>query len=533
MDPVLDYTSEYTADYIIGVDIGTQSTKALLVDSSGKIIAQHAQGYQVDTPKPLWAEQWPSVWFDAVTACVQEVMRKSAVAPASVKAICVTSLYGGSGIAVDADIQPLYPCLIWMDRRATDEVEWVRQHVDQQRLQDITGNGVDSYYGYTKMLWLKNQQPEVWSRTHYLLPPNSYINYLLCGEVAVDHSSAGNIGGVYDLAARQWSAEMLDALGIPARMMPSRLVDSSEVVGQLLPQIAQQLGLQAGTPVIAGGVDAAVATLAAGVSRAGQHVAMIGTSMCWGTIRQHTDARHDLVSMPHVLNSRHDLYVFGGAITAGASVSWFRDAFCQADIDQAKQLGYTDVHQLMEDNAARVPPGADGVLFLPYLMGERSPIWDPKASGAFLGLNLYHGRAHLYRAVLEGVSFALKHNIDAGSQGAATLDDQLIVVGGAAHSALWMQIIADITGYQVVTIAENVEAALGAALLAALGAGLIDAQRAQQGWVTLVPRSAPQAQASASYRRSFNHYRDAYPALKTLMHRIYQDQQPATASTVD
>lgn len=533
MDHAARHAAQSAADYIIGVDIGTQSTKALLVDSSGKIIAQHAQGYQVDTPKPLWAEQWPSVWFDAVMACVQEVMGKSAVAPASVKAICVTSLYGGSGIAVDADITPLYPCLIWMDRRATEEVQWVRQHVDQERLLAITGNGVDSYYGYTKMLWLKNRQPEIWARTHYLLPPNSYINYLLCGEVAVDHSSAGNIGGVYDLAARQWSAEMLDALGIPARMMPSRLVDSSEVVGRLLPQVAQQLGLQAGTPVIAGGVDAAVATFAAGVSRAGQHVAMIGTSMCWGTIRQQVDARHGLVSMPHVFNSRHDLYVFGGAITAGASVSWFRDAFCQADIDQAKQLGYADVHQLMEEHAGKVPPGADGVLFLPYLMGERSPIWDPKASGAFLGLNLYHGRAHLYRAVLEGVSFALKHNIEAGMQNAAALDKQLVVVGGAAHSPLWMQMIADITGFEVVTIAENVEAAMGAALLAALGVGLIDRQQAQQGWVTLVPRSTPQAQAAAVYQRAFSHYREAYPALKTLMHRIAGSGQETPQPAMD
>ena len=512
-------------EYIIGVDIGTQSTKALLVDRAGAIIAQHAHSYQVDTPKPLWAEQWPDVWYQAVITCVREVVSKGGVPAAQIKAICVSSLYGGSGIPVDEAMQPLYPCLIWMDRRATEEVEWVKQHIDLERLHAVTSNGVDSYYGYTKMLWLKNQQPAVWQRTRYLLPPNSYINYLLCGEVAVDHSSAGNIGGVYDMAARNWSADMLDALGIPARMMPGRLVDSSEVVGPLLPAVAEQLGLLAGTKVVAGGVDAAVATLAAGISRAGQHVAMIGTSMCWGTIRQKAEASHGLISMPHVFNSQHDLYVFGGAITAGASVSWFRDAFCQADIDEAKRQGHGDVHQLMEENAARVPAGADGVLFLPYLMGERSPIWDAKASGAFLGLNLYHGRAHLYRAVLEGVSFALKHNIDAGSQGAATLDDKLIVVGGAAHSPLWMQIIADVTGYQVYTIAENVEAALGAALLAALGAGLISRETAQQGWVTLVPRSTPQPEASAAYRRAFGRYRDAYPALQGLMHRIHHDHQ--------
>ncbi|MGK5078050.1 FGGY-family carbohydrate kinase [Janthinobacterium sp. HLX7-2] len=514
-------------DYVIGVDIGTQSTKALLVDCKGAIVAQHAHGYQVDTPRPLWAEQWPAVWYDAVLACVRQVLLKSGLPAESIKAICVSSLYGGSGIAVDAAMEPLHPCLIWMDRRATEEVAWVKEHVDLERLYAVTGNGVDSYYGYTKMLWLKRHRSAIWEKTQYFLPPNSYINYLLCGEVAVDHSSAGNIGGVYDLAARRWSAPMLEELGIPARMMPTRLVDSSEVVGTLLPLAAQQLGLLAGTPVIAGGVDAAVATFAAGASRAGQHVAMIGTSMCWGYIHQQVDARHGLISMPHVFNSQSDLYVFGGAITAGASVSWFRDEFCQADVEAARQLGHADVHQLMEDYAQEIPPGSDGVLFLPYLMGERSPIWDARASGAFLGLSLYHRRAHLYRAVLEGVSFALKHNIEAGAKGAGNvaLDDKLIVVGGAAQSSLWMQIIADITGYPVYTIAENVEAALGAALLAALGTGLIGKEAAQRGWVTLVPRSTPQAAASSAYRHAFARYCEAYPALQPLMHRIHSDNQ--------
>jgi xylulokinase len=507
-------------DYVIGVDIGTQSTKALLVDSGGHIVAQHAAHYQVDTPKPLWAEQWPSVWHDAVVECIAAVVRASGLAPASIKALCVSSLYGGAGIPVDAAMRPIYPCLIWMDRRATAEVDWVRENVDLERLYDSSGNGVDSYYGYTKMLWLKRQQPEIWSRIHQFLPPNSYVNYLLCGEVAVDHSSAGNIGGIYDMAGRRWSDEMLDRLGIPAAMMPSRLVDASAVVGGLLPDVAERLGLLPGTAVVAGGVDAAVATLAAGVSRPGHHVAMIGTSMCWGYLNIQVDARHGLISMPYVYRDRRDLYIFGGAITAGASVSWFRDEFCQADLAQAAAEGEADVHRLMERNAALVPPGADGLLFLPYLMGERSPIWDARASGAFIGLSLFHSRAHLYRAVLEGVSFALQDNIVAGGRGAVSLDDKLIVVGGAAHSDLWMQIIADITGYPVCTIAENVEAALGAALLAAVGAGLAGDAEVERGWVTLVPRTLPDDAAHALYRERFAIYRELYPALKGTMHKL-------------
>lgn len=510
-------------DYVIGVDIGTQSTKALLMDTTGRIVAQHASSYQPDTPRPLWAEQWPSVWLDAVIACIQGCTaagQKAGVAAADVKALCVSSLYGGSGIPVDAAMEPVHPCLIWMDRRANAEVEWVRRETDVARLQAITGNGVDSYYGFTKMLWLRDNKPEIWARTRYLLPPNAYVAYVLTGEVAVDHCSAGNIGGIYDLAGRCWSHEMLDMLGISPSMMPERLVSSSDVVGGVLPQMAGRLGLRPGTPVVAGGVDAAVATFAAGATASGQHVAMIGTSMCWGYIDQTTDAANGLISMPHVLNGTRDLYIFGGAITAGASITWFREQFCQAEIAAARATG-GDPHALLEQAARQLPPGSDGLVFLPYLMGERSPVWDAKASGAFVGLTLFHTRAHLYRAVLEGVSYALQHNIEAGARGSsAILADRLIVVGGAAHSDLWMEIIAGVTGRPVFTIAENVEAPLGAALLAALGTGLVSEHVAADGWVTLRERDRPQPEAERDYKDAFSVYTDIYPALRSNMHRL-------------
>ncbi|MDQ6620357.1 MAG: FGGY-family carbohydrate kinase [Pseudomonadota bacterium] len=514
-------------NYVIGVDIGTQSTKALLCDATGAIVAQQVRSYRPDTPQPLWAEQWPQVWVDAVMECIAGCVTdagaaSSAFSAAHVRAICISGLYGGSGIPVDADVQPLHPCLIWMDRRATDEVEWVGANVDMDRLTRITGNGVDSYYGFTKMLWLKYHRPEVWSRTSHFLPPNAFVIQRLTGVIAVDRSSAGNIGGVFDLETGTWSGEMLDALGIPRSMMPERLVACSAIVGGLTGDAATRLGLAQGTPVIAGGVDAAMATFAAGVTRPGQHVAMIGSSMCWGFISHQVDARHGLVSMPHVFGGARDTYVFGGAITAGAAVTWFREQFCQEDAASALTSGL-DVHDVLEAGASRVPEGAEGLLFLPYLMGERSPVWDGKASGAFVGLTLFHRRDHLYRAVLEGVTFALRHNIEAGARGAAALDKAVIVVGGAAHSDLWMQIIADVTGRPVLTIAQEVEAAMGSALLAAYGVGLVSAEEAQRGWVTLVPRATPRPQAVAMYDALFDAYKALYPALKKTMHDLHDE----------
>jgi len=507
------------AAHVVGVDIGTQSTKAVLCAADGTIVAQASRAYAVDTPQALWAEQRAEVWLVAVAQSVRELVERAGVAPGSIAGLCVSSLYGGSGIPVDGDGVPIHPCLIWMDRRAQEQVDRVRRSVDLDRLYDITGNGVDSYYGYTKMLWLRDERPEVWQRTHALLPPNSYVALQMTGEVAVDHSSAGNIGGIYDVARRSWSDEMLGALGIARSLLPDRLVDSSEVVGALRSAWADRLGLRAGTPVVAGGVDAAVATLAAGASRAGNHVAMIGTSMCWGTIRQSVDARHGLISMPHVVNGKRDLYVFGGAITAGASVTWFRETFCQAEIAAAATRG-SDPHLLLEQQARDVPPGARGVLFLPYLMGERSPIWDAKASGAFLGLGLHHGRGELYRAVLEGVSFALRHNIETGARGGAALDEALTVVGGAARSDLWLQIIADVTGRPVVGSDDDAEASLGAAMLAALGTGVVADAEALRGWVHTAERARPAADALARYDAVYAQYLAAYPALRPVMHAL-------------
>ncbi|MBC8058973.1 MAG: hypothetical protein H7Y61_20590, partial [Rhizobiales bacterium] len=256
----------------------------------------------------------------------------------------------------------------------------------------------------------------------------------------------------------------------------------------------------------------------------------IGTSMCWGTIRQSVDARHGLISMPHVFNGAHDLYVFGGAITAGASVTWFRETFCQAEIAAGAATGI-DPHVLLERDAAPLAPGSDGLLFLPYLMGERSPVWDAQASGSFVGLGLHHGRPHLYRAVLEGISFALRHNIEAGMRGAGVLDERLIVVGGASHSDLWMQIIADVTGRPVFTLREDVEASLGAAVLAAFGAGLIDADTVRRGWVEPMHRASPEPRARGRYDALFAQYVALYPALRPVMHRLRDIAKEGPAMT--
>ena len=504
-----------TAGCVVGVDIGTQSTKALVVVVSGRVRGEHAQGYPLETSQPGWAQQDPDDWLRAVVVAVRGAVDRAGVAAGTVRARGISSLGGGSGVPVDASGAALHPCLIWMDQRAQAQAAAVERSPHAQRLREISGNGINAFYGFAKMLWLRDERPQVWSRIRHLLPPNTYVASRLTGSIAVDHSSAGNIGAVYDIGTRGWSREALDALGVPAHFMPERLADPHEVIGTLQAQWASQLGLPAGLPVIAGGVDAACATLAAGGTRHGDHVTMLGTSMCWGAIRAAVTAADGLVSFPHVLRPRENLYVFGGAVTAGGAISWLRDAFCQAEVAQAQATG-GDVHDILDAAASRLPPGGDGVLFLPYLMGERSPVWDADARGCFIGLALNHSRAHLYRAVLEGIAFALRHTIEAAARHSEALDPHLRVVGGLSRSDLCMQVIADVCDRPVVTPGSHAEAPMGVAMLAAFGVGLVDEAAVERGWARPLERARPDAQRALRYDALYAQYRAAYEALRPV-----------------
>ena len=492
--------------YVIGLDIGTSSSKAIIVDvSNHQILASAVCEHELLIPKPLWAEQWPEGWLKSSYQVIKECTQKAKVNAKEVKAIAISSLYGGSGVPVGKDMEPVAPCLIWMDRRAEAEVQWVKDNIDLDKLFDITGNYVNSYYGYAKMLWFKKNQPDIWKKIRYFVPPNNYIAYKMTGNLAVDLSSAANIGGIYDINTHTWSEEMLQVLGIPRELCPDNLVECSDIVGGLLPKVAEELGLTTETLVIAGGIDAPVATFASGVLQKSDHVAMMGTSTCWGFLTEKSKLVRDMVSMPYVINCKKEIYSFGGASTSGALVNWFRQNFGETD--------YTQLEQYIKTT----PAGAEGLLVLPYFMGERSPIWDAYASGVFFGLGLHHKKEHIYRAILESVAFSLRHNIELAQSQQVKLSEDLIVVGGTSKSDGWLQIISDITNRPVKIIKEDVEAPLGDAVLAALGAGLISDVNIVKQWGTLELKAQPSSKNQKLYDDMFGFYKQLYMNTKDQM----------------
>jgi xylulokinase len=500
--------------------MGTSAVKAVIVDRDGSLVGQGRAEYGFVSKHNLWAEQSSEVWLQAFAKVVQETLARSGVSPQRVTAMAVSAIGGSTGIPVDVAMEPIRPCLLWLDRRAKSESEQVRQVIGDDDLYAITGNGSDSYFGFTKILWIKNHEPEVWSRINYFLPPNADIIYRLTGEIAVDHSQACNFGGVYDLNKRAWSREMADILDIPMYFFPERLVGSQEIVGRLHKAGARLLGLPEGLPVCAGGVDATVATLRAGVVREGQHAAMLSSSTCWGFIHASQNRFPGLVSMPYVLDGETLTYSYGGSATAGSVVQWFRDNF--ADNERlAEQLTAgkrrVSAYDLLDEHASSIKPGSNGLMVLPYFMGERSPIWDVDARGTITGLTLGHTKSHLYRAVLEAVAYALKNNIDYGSAAFPDLEEQLTVVGDVSKSALWLEIIANVTGRPIRVLPNGGKAAYGAAVLAAFGVGMID--RAELvDWLSVRQQASilmPDPKVRDTYARCFENFKQLYYHMKS------------------
>lgn len=506
--------------YLIGTDVGTSGAKSILMDLRGTLVAQDLQEYDVLTPKPLWAEQWPDVWLAATKRSIQNAVAQSGVDPADVGGLCISGLYGGSGVPLDGNMEPVRPCLIWMDRRAGEQERWVQAHVDGEKLRRITHNGTDPYYGYTKILWIRDNEPEQWAKIQLFLPPNAYLIYKLTGQAAIDYSSAGNLGGLFDMNTRSWSWELMDDMGIPRSMMPQRILDNTQTVGGLTEQAARELGLPIGLPVFNGGVDCGVATLGLGVFAPGEYAAAIGTSMCAALIHEQPIAAQDLISWPYVYQAQTLTYSFGGGATAGAVVKWFRDTFAQEE-KRAQEQGGANAYAALDRAAEQIPAGAEGLVVLPYFMGERSPLWDTNAKGVIFGLSLVHTRAHIYRAFLEAVAYSLRHTME--SCGTA-LGESILLAGGVSKSPLWKQIFADVTGHSVVCPIHDVEANLGDVMLAGLGTGLLTVEELKK-WRVLDEKICPDPGRHAQYSRYYQLYRDLYEHLKGDMARLSQMQR--------
>ena len=489
---------------VLGIDVSTTATKAVLVDGAGVVLGIGVAEYPFDVPRPLWSEQDPALWWTGAVAAIRSVLATTGVAGAAVEAVGLTGQMHGA-VLLDASDAVLRPAILWNDQRTAAECDVIRAAVGPERLIEITGN--DALTGFTapKLVWVRDHEPEVWSRIAHVLLPKDYVRLHLTGDHALDKADgAGTL--LFDLAARDWSPEVLATLRIDPAWLPPTF-EGPIPTGAITSSAAAATGLRAGTPVVAGGGDQAANAVGVGVVDPGTVALSLGTSgvIFAATDRPIVEPAGRVHAFCHALPDRWHL--MSVMLSAAGSLRWFRDT-----IAPGVPFG------TLVDEAASVPAGAGGLLFLPYLSGERSPHPDPLARGAFVGLSIAHDRRHLTRAVLEGVAFGLRDGLDLMTAAGMAAPREIRASGGGTASSLWRQILADVLEADIATVATTEGAAYGAALLAAVGAGWFEpVGAATAAWVTTTTAATPGVDRP-TYRARHAAYRQLYPALAPTFH---------------
>ncbi|HEX8275666.1 MAG TPA: xylulokinase [Longimicrobiaceae bacterium] len=488
----------------LGLDVGTSGVRAILVTPAGDVVASATSPLALATPRPGWAEQDPEAWWRAGAAAVRAALE--ARPGAAVAAVGISGQMHSS-VFLDRAGEVIRPALLWCDGRTTAECAEITARVGgEARLRDLVRNPALEGFTLPKVLWLRNHEPAAFARLATVLLPKDHLRFRLTGALATEPSDA-SATLMYDPAGLRWSAEVMEALELPAAILPE-VGGSAEVLGRVGREAAALTGLAEGTPVVGGGADNACGAAGVGVVAPGEPVASWGTSgtVLAPTAEPRVDPGMRAHTFCHVVPGTW--YLMGVVLSAGGAFAWYRDQL-------ARELaGAADADLRLDREAAAVPPGADGVTFLPYLQGERTPHRDAAARGAFLGVSLAHGRAHLTRAVLEGICFALRDSVSILRE-LGTAPDRLLLTGGGARSPLVRRLLAEVCGLPVSTAGREEGPAYGAALLAAVGAGAFpDLPAAARATLSRGPAEHPGPGAHAAYDEPYRRFRAWYAAAR-------------------
>lgn len=497
--------------YLMGIDIGTSACKVAVFDRQGQVLASASGDYPVYYPREGWAEQDPEEWWSAVCGAVRQVLKKADVRPEEIAGVGIDG-QSWSAIAIDKDGKVLTNTPIWMDTRAQSICDRLNEDIGADEIFRVAGNSLQPSYTTAKILWYKENLPEVYRKTHKILQSNSYIAFKLTGQISQDLSQGYGLH-CFDMRTGQWDEEMRKKLGIPREFLPE-IVPSDQIIGTVTKKAAEESGLAEGTPVAAGGLDAACGTLGAGVIHAGETQEQGGQAGGMSICMEQYQADPRLILGFHVIPGKWLLQ--GGTTGGGGVMRWFEREFADYERLMKEQTGVSSLDQLNEI-AEKVDPGCDGLVFLPYMAGERSPIWDPHAKGVFYGLDFSKTKGHMVRACMEGVAFSLRHNLETAEKAGAEADI-LRAMGGSANSLLWTQIKSDITGKAMAVPASDTATTLGAALLAGVGTGFYkDYEEAVSQTVKVTRTHQPDPEKKAVYDKNYETYLELYRSLSGLM----------------
>ncbi|MBN8657171.1 MAG: xylulokinase [Anaerolineae bacterium] len=493
--------------YFLGIDTSTTSSKALLIDEKGEVIAVASNPHTLQTPKPLWSEQDPREWWEAVAASIKSVLEKAGISGERVGAVGLTGQMHGL-VLLDNAGNVLRPAILWNDQRTQSQCDEIHRIIGKEKFIRITGNVALTGFTAPKILWVKENEPDVYAKAKHVLLPKDYVRLKLTGTYAMDKADgAGTV--LFDLNARDWSDEVLSALDIPRTWMP-KTFEGTEFTGYVTEEAAALTGLKVGTLVAAGGGDQAAGAVGVGAVEPGIVGLTVGTS---GVVFATTpsaliEPEGRLHAFCHAVPGMW--HFMGVMLSAAGSLQWYRDTL-------APNVSFDDLLK----EAESIPAGSEGLQFLPYLSGERTPHPDPLARGAFIGLTLRHSRAHMTRAVLEGVAFGLKDSFTLIQNAGLGKITQVRASGGGTKGALWRQILASVLEAELVTVNTTEGGAYGAALLAGVGAGQWnDVASACKACIRITGSTSPIEKEAEVYRKSYAIYQELYPALKSSFEKM-------------
>lgn len=496
--------------YVLGVDLGTSGTKTVLFDSCGKAVASASEEYPLYQPHNGWAEQDPEDWWNAAVKTIGNVVLKSGISPERIVGIGISGQMHGL-VMLDINGKPLRRSIIWCDQRTAEECEEIESLVGRERLLEITANPAVTGFTASKILWVKKHEPELYARCKHILLPKDYIRYMLTGEFATEVSDASGMQ-LLDIGGRCWSDEVLSKLGIDKQFL-GKVYESPEITGYVTERAAELTGLKAGTPVVGGAGDNAAAAVGTGTVRDGAAFTTIGTS---GVVFVHTDSmKIDKKGRVHTFCCAvpGKWHTMGVTQSAGLSLKWLRDNFCAEEIAAAESQN-TDPYVIMDGLAASSPIGANKLIFMPYLMGERTPHLDPDVRGGFFGISAIHTKKDFIRAVMEGVGYSLEDCLSVFSEMGIN-PDKMLACGGGGTSRLWREMLADIYNCPVSTVSSKEGPALGAAILAMVGCGIYPSvEEACDKCVKTVETQQPDSKRHNLYEQYYAVYKSLYPALK-------------------
>jgi xylulokinase len=505
-------------NYLIGIDIGTSATKTVLFDEACTIIASSSQEYPLYQPQNGWAEQDPEDWYSAVLSTMKDVLQKSGVSGTEVKGIGLSGQMHGL-VMLDEGNAVIRPSIIWCDQRTAAECAEITEKVGAERLIEITANPALTGFTASKILWVRNHEPENYAKCRHILLPKDYIRFKLTGEYATDVSDASGMQ-LLDIPKRCWSDEVLEKLAIDKSLL-AKVYESPEVTGSITKEIADKTGLSTATIVVGGAGDNAAAAIGTGIVKDGRAFTTIGTS---GVVFAHSSqVKIDPKGRVHTFCCAVPgcWHVMGVTQAAGLSLKWFRDNFC-SDYKERAVVKKVDPYDLMNEAVSKVPIGSNRLMYLPYLMGERTPHLNPECRGVFFGLSAMHTKEDLIRAVMEGVSYSLKDCNDILIEMGIQVNE-MMACGGGGKSPIWRQMLADMYGCEVKTVAAQEGPALGVAILAGVGAGLFaSVEEACDRFVRTQEYCQPIPQNRAYYEKGQKLYQSIYQRLKEQYHELSQ-----------